>query len=263
MKMWALISIGSSALALAACVPPQARQPHFASLKPISRLDCPNSEGELTRTSVSADGTSCTYAAGDNVVVQLKLTSVSGDPQEALAPIEADLRKMATFEPSAPPSGAPAESSAPPASSWSDKDEKDDGGRDVNINLPGLHIQAQDNGAAHINVAGIHIDADDKTNSAHIEGHHHGFMGHGGGNFTVDANDSGAIIRSHSVGPNVRQDLILASEKPGPDGWRAVGYDAQGPKSGPLVVAIVQSKSDEHDRLFGDVRRLVDRVARG
>jgi hypothetical protein len=247
------------AAALAGCVPPNARQPHLTNhLRPVARLDCPDSQGELVRTSASPDGKACAYASGNDIVVQLKLLPVSGDPQEALSPIEADLRRMATFDPSPPPK--PDASDAPPASSsWSDGERQ----KNVDINLPGLQIHAEDGGKANINVAGVHINADDKTNSAHIETRRHGFMGHGAGDVTIDANQSGAIIRTRSMGSDVRQNLILASDKPGPEGWRAVGYEAQGPRSGPLVVAIVQSRASEHDRLFGDVKALVRRSAGG
>ena len=161
---------------------------------------------------------------------------------------------MASFSPA--DSGASADAS--PASPSPPGEPK----RNVNIDLPGLHVHASDSGRTDVNVGGIHINADDKTNSAHIQSEHGGFMGHGGG-FTIDANHSGAIIRSQSMGPDVRQSLILASDKPGPDGWRVVGYEAVGPRSGPLVIAVVQSRSDEHDQLFGDVRALVRRIAGG
>lgn len=266
MKTAALILAGASAAALcaslAACVPPNANRPHSsAHLKAVAKLDCPDSQGELTRTSASPDGKTCSYAMGNDVVVQLKLTPISGDLQATLSPIEADLHQMAHFEP--PSSSALAASSEPPEPD--DRDHDHDHGRngDVNINLPGIHIHANDDGRANVNVGGIHVDADDKTNTAHIEGNRHGFMGHGGGNFTIDANDDGAIIRSRSMGPDVHESLILASDKPGPEGWRAVGYEAQGPRSGPLVVAVVQSKSGEHDRLFEDVKALVRHTAGG
>jgi hypothetical protein len=258
------VIVGAAGVALlVACVPPHARQPHEAQLKAVSRLNCPDSQGELKRVSASSDGQVCAYAAGDQIAVQLKLVQVSGDPQEAMAPIEADLRKLVTVEAPAPASSTPAESSAPAKTEVPEGDGDGDRDRDVNINLPGIQIHANDGGAANIRVGGIHIDADDRTNTAHIEGHHGGFMGHGGGRFTIDASDNGAVIRSRSVGPDVHQDLILASDKPGPEGWRAVGYEALGPKGGPLVVAIVQSKSDEHDRLFGDVKALVRKASEG
>ena len=66
----------------------------------------------------------------------------------------------------------------------------------MNISLPGIQIHANDD-KANIRVAGIHIDADDRTDSAHISGGH-GFMGHRG-QFTIDANDSGAIIQRSAL----------------------------------------------------------------
>jgi hypothetical protein len=256
------ILAAAAALALGAalwgCVPPNADRAHVSGhLKAVSKLDCPDSQGQLARTSASSDA--CAYSAGGDSIVQLKLIQVSsGDPQAALSPIEADLRKMTTYDPSAPPSS----DSVARHRDWdADNDHDSDHPKNVNIDLPGLHVHASDGGKAKVDVGGIHVDADDKTNSAHVEGSSHGFLGHGAASFTVDANDSGAIIRSRSAGGDVHDDLILASDKPGPDGWRWVGYSAQGPRSGPLVVAVVQSRTGDHDRLFADVKELVRRAS--
>jgi hypothetical protein len=43
------------------------------------------------------------------------------------------------------------------------------------------------------------------------------------------------------------------------DGYKAVGYEAGGPKTGPLTVALVKSKSGDHHDIFSDVKRLVRR----
>ena len=254
-----MATCGAAALAamLSGCVPPAARHPHQAALKPVARLDCPDSEGQLTRTAAAADGKSCNYTGGNDIQVKLTLTPVNGDPSSTLAPIEASLHQMATFDPD--------QSAAPPASStagWADGSDGRHHDKNVNIDLPGMHIHTTEAGKAEVNVAGIHVNADDRTKTAHVESQHGSLMGHGGG-FTVDANASGAIIRSQSMGPDVRASLILASDKPGPEGWHVVGYEAEGPKSGPLVIALVQSRANEHDQLFEDVRALVRKSAGG
>ena len=52
---------------------------------------------------------------------------------------------------------------------------------------------------------------------------------------------------------------FISSRKNAADGYRFVGYEAAGPKVGPLTVAVVKSKSeiDQDDRLYKAVRRLV------
>ena len=65
------------------------------------------------------------------------------------------------------------------------------------------------------------------------------------------------------MGKDVRDSLIISADSTGPRGWRAVGYQAAGPRSGPLVVAVVRSKGDEHSHLFEDARRLAWRTAAG
>jgi hypothetical protein len=46
-----------------------------------------------------------------------------------------------------------------------------------------------------------------------------------------------------------------------PDGYRFVGYEAGGPKAGPITVAVVKSKIDGEDNgdIYPDVKKLVRR----
>ncbi len=246
MKSFALVAIGISTLALSACVRP-AGGGHHKALKPISRLDCPASQGRFQRATVGADGKSCTYTGPDGAQLQLNLVSYSGEPESVLDPIEAQMNALS------PPAPAPAPPPATPASSAAS------GHDDVDIRLPGISIHAGDKDAK-VNVGGVHIDADDHNNSVKINGDH----GPGGqrGQFTVDANDDGAVIRARAFGPNVEQSLIRVSKIPGPGGWRTLAYDAVGPKSGPLVVAYLRSKVDNHDTVFDDVKALTWKTAR-
>ncbi len=241
MKTFALIAIGASALAMTGCVPPGG---HRTPLKPLTRLDCPDSQGSFHRTGVAPDGKSCDYAGSNGAKLQLKLVSFTGEAEAVLSPVEGQMKSMLP-----PPSAAPA--STPPAPASSEKDN-------VNIDLPGISIHADDKNA-NVHVGNVHIDADGNDNSAHI----HGGGGHGRGQFTVDANDSGAVVRARSFGPNFEESLILVSKTPGPEGWRSVGYEALGPKAGPLVIASFQSRADEHDEIFNEVKALARRAARG
>jgi hypothetical protein len=249
MKTAFAVCLGASALTVTACVPPHSHHPWGAGMKVVSSLECPSAQGQLKLKSEEADHKSCLYAGDDGSEVKLMLLPVSGDPDSVLSPIEAELKTQLP-EPPAPPA-----SSAPPAAS-----APTDGHKDVNISLPGISIHAV-NDQANIRVGGLRIDADGPGDNVHVGGPGSPFTGRSG--FSVDANNQGAVIRMQGHGPDVRSTLILASHTPGPQGWKVVGYDARGPRSGPLVVATVKSKADEADDAMGDAERLVLRSFRG
>jgi len=182
------------------------------------------------------------------------LIKVSTDPDSALESVETELKTLAP--PPAPRPEPPATPEPPSAPTRSAEEDP----KNVNIALPGVSIHAGED-KANISVGGLHIDADGESDSVHMQGGHGPFDRHG--RFTVDANDGGAIIRSRAGGRDVRASLILASDHPGPQGWKVVGYEARGPRSGPLVVATVKIKSDEHDDVFKDAKALVQRSAGG
>ena len=290
MKILNVLIVSAAVLGLAACVPPNARR-HFGAMKPLARMECPKRQGELTLRSASPDGAACAYDGADGSQVELRLVQLAGgDAEAALDRIETELKPLVPQPTSsagastsvrraeadsddadrdddswdqAPASGGgqPTAKAQPRATSTERSTDRQDGDDDhVNINLPGVHIQA-DGGRAKVNVAGVHVNADDATQQVHVEGGH-GPFGRPG-RFTIDANDGGAVIRTRSVGKDVRDSLVIAADSSGPQGWRAVGYQAAGPRSGPLVVAVVRSKDDEHSHLFEDARRLAWRTAAG
>ena len=138
------LAAAGAVLALGGCHPPH---PHAAApLRAVSALDCPDTQGDLTRKSASADGKTCVYATEDGDQVTLQVVSVSsGDAHAALAPIEDQLKTeipAAAAPPTSPP-GAP------------DKDR-------VDINLPGIHIHANGDGRADVDTAGVHVAAHDR-----------------------------------------------------------------------------------------------------
>jgi len=263
--------LAASLIALAACSPKvevthQDRKPHgkHEPLRAISKLDCPDKQGELTRVSVAADGQACVYA-GQNAEVTLKLVALNGgDAEAALAPIEADLKTLmpaVKSPPPTPPGGKPRGDSA-------------------KISLPGIRIDAHDKGA-DIKIGGLTINANDDT--AEVKVAKNVTIRDGdttkkvtervsGGNSNVSvktsddeegdvdihATDEGAQIRQRRRGDGVRATLILASDKAA-SGYRVVGYEARGPKGGPLAVAVVKAKGrdgSDHD-IFEDMKTLV------
>lgn len=252
-----LLLTGVAAVSLAACHPPQPRKhddnsssSSEAELKTISTLTCPDSQGQLRRTAQTDDGKSCTYVNDRGGEVVLRLVTLDGDDiKSALKPTEAELKALLP-PPKAKDKGTDEQGSDTQAS----QHESDD----VNIDLPGVHIRANDSGA-RVRVAGVHIDADDNGAKVDTDSSDQVVVrsDRGRGGVTVDATDQGAEIRAYKPGPGVRMTYILASDNPGSDGYRLVGYEARGPAGGPLVVATVKSKTDNRHGSFDDMKKLV------
>lgn len=236
MNRIALLAAGCAVLALAACDHPDAaRQREARALKVISKLDCPQTQGRLKRVSLAPDGLSCGYGA-DGVEVTLKLVRLEGgDAAKALSPIEAELRTLM-------PAPKPSETDAAKAEA--------DGEEDVDINLPGVSIRTS-GGSANVSVGGAdgpQINADDDGAEIRVQR-----------NVTID----GKKVESETRRRRHRDDsvyarFILASDKPTGD-WAVVGYQARGPKGGPLVVATVKARRGKHsdDDTFSDIDALV------
>ena len=225
-----------TALALAACTPPHPHRHIDAALKTIASLDCPATQGDLTRQSAAADGKSCLYGDDQGGQVTLQLIDLAGqDPGAALAPLEAQLKAEM-------PDVAGATAGAAPT----DKDR-------VDIDLPGIHIHANGDNDATVQVAGgtsgQNVAVTDQNGGSRVTVAKPGV--------SVFAHDNGAEIRVNEPGSGVRRSFILASDNPGPNGYKAVGYEARGPLGGPLVVASVKTKSDDHDSMKDDMRDLL------
>uniref|UniRef100_B0SZU9 Methyltransferase type 11 n=1 Tax=Caulobacter sp. (strain K31) TaxID=366602 RepID=B0SZU9_CAUSK len=279
MRHLTLLAAAASLAALGACSPKvevrheggQARPGRHEPLRAITKLDCPEKQGELTRISVAADGQSCVYG-GQNAEVTLNLVALNGgDAEAALAPIEADLKALMPAMKAAPPPPTP------PALGGKPSKPRGEGAK---IDLPGIRIDAHDKGA-DIRIGGLTINAND--GSAEVKVAKNITIRDGdtqkriterasGGNSNVSvkasdedegdteihANEGGAQIRQRKRGDGVRATLILASDK-STSGYRVVGYEARGPKGGPLAVAVVKAKGrdgSDHD-IFEDMKTLV------
>lgn len=240
-----LILLAAAALTLAACdravtrTETETEVDGGAALRTVSKLDCPDKQGDLTLVSTAADGKGCAYAT-DGAEVTLRLVALeNGDARAALDPIEAELKGL--IPPPQKTAGATAS-----------VDEDGDNSGKAEINFPGLHIRADDEGA-DVRIGNIKIDADDEGAKVQV-----------GAETTVNANDEGAEIRTAKAGDEVRSTYILASDK-GAGGYHVVGYEARGPKAGPIVVAVVKAQRDDrsqHD-LFDDMKDLVKRNVGG
>jgi len=233
MNRIALLAAGCAALALAGCDHPDAgRQRAERALKVVSKLDCPESQGDLRRVSAAADGQSCVYSA-KGAEVTLKIVPLAGgDVRAALTPVEIELRAL-----------LPAKVAAAGATATIDGDGDSDG-EEVSIRLPGVSIEANDAGARVRVAGGVSIDADDDRQEVRVMHN----AGEGG-----DDSD-----RHHRRDDGVQATFILASDDAA-SAWRVVGYEARGPKGGPLVMATVKARTreaDGHD-LFDDMKTLI------
>lgn len=255
----AALLVGVGASALTACQPGAPDKDHRAErrlgrepVRAIERLDCPERQGGLTRLSAAPDGQSCTYTSSEGTVDLRLIRLNGGDAEAALAPIEAELKGVMPTPPDPP---------VPP--------ETKDGKNKTSIHLPGINIDAHgdsadirighltinsDGGAAEVKVnKNVNIKSDGGQASVNVAANddHEGDV-------TIKANDNGAEIRAQKGGDAVRSTLILANDK-APKGYRLAGYEARGPKGGPLAVAVVKAKNrntDDHD-LFKDMKALV------
>lgn len=264
MKPLTLAAASALALSVGACGP---------KTPPVrAALDCPQTEGELTRTSASSDGHICTYATGRDTEITLQLVSTTGGTAEAaLRTIESHL-----LEGRVAPAKVAAEAEPKTGEQASSSGEKDihnavaeavrdssEAGVNVSIdeNGKGIVVGDDDSGTTHVNLPGIHIVANEKDETANIKI----------GPLSVNAGNDGATVRmSRSV--RLRGEA-LSRQKRGlratfiytgkdlPGGYRYVGYEAGGPKAGPLTVAIVKSKSEGPDggELYREVQKLVRR----
>lgn len=273
--MKSLLLIASSTLALAslaACGPggrPAAR----------AALDCPEVQGQLTRTAVAADGRSCTYRTRTGAEIGLQLVATNGDPRAALKSIETSL--MAVAPPAAgaaEDAGAPtattaqaAETAARDAAAAAREAEQDaarapdgaersmsakvdvevgeDGktaaidrhGEITRVQLPGINITAGEDDAK-VKIGGLTVNADGDQATVHV---------------VRDVRLKGEAFSRKKRG--VRATFIHEGDLAG--GYRFVGYEAAGPKAGPITVATVRAKTeiDHGGEVYKDVKSLVRR----
>lgn len=251
-SQWLGTGIVVGALSLAGCDrphPPRVDKPERSgrreAVRVISRLDCPDRQGGLKRLSVAADGLSCAYEGADAEVVLRLIALNGGGAEAALAPIETELKGLM---PSARPAPQPG-SARPP------------GANKASIHLPGIDIDASDDGA-DIKIGNLTINADDGAAEVKINKNvtqdASGVTISDGDDVNIRANDHGAEVRHNRRGDSIRSTLILASDK-APNGYRVVGYEARGPKGGPIAVATLKAKnrdSGDHD-VFKDMKALV------
>ncbi|MGZ3378069.1 MAG: hypothetical protein ACXU8S_15865 [Phenylobacterium sp.] len=276
-SLFLLSACGLALMSLSACGPTTPATARVA-------LDCPSDQGDLKLSTMAADKKTCSYTSRNGDEVSLRLIPVSSTYEAALLPIETELQgEQETAAPAADAkaSGAQVDTKAAKGSAADaakaakeaendafhelrkDRNEADADAHDNDhVSIGGGAIVA-DSGAhgdhANINLPGIHISADDDKANVSVGGVH------------VDAGEDGATVRmSRDVRlrgealsrerRGFRSTYILAKDNL-KDGWKAVGYEAAGPKAGPITVAVFKAHHGDHHDVSEDVKRLVRRNA--
>ncbi len=256
MKTLMMVGAAGTVLLLAGC----AQKPQSAAT--TGRLNCPESQGQLTRISQSDDGQTCRYRIADGGEVDLRLVPVEGDPKAVLARLQAELGAMAPPAGRAAPAsearGDPEVTVAINLANQAIAQAKTDAG-DADASLEMTHplgkIDARDESVS-IALPGVKIDARDDQAQIRI------------GPINIDASDDGATVKVYREvrlrgealsrqRRGVRATYILAGGRQ-PAGATYVGLEAGGPKSGPLTVALVTSATKNEDaEILEDIQNLV------
>ncbi len=278
-KLMTAVGCGAILLVLGACesrTEYRARKAEREALNVVSKLDCPETQGNLKRTAVAADGASCTYA-GEGSEVVLRLVAVSNDPAKALEPIEAEVKGLFPAPPATP------ETPTPPAKPGEEPAKKGEVTKET-VSMPGLHVETEEGGGsdkAKVRMPGISVDADgDKArvkilgveinadeNASEIRMTRDSWRTEEG-DFDIDLSGGKPNIQgdgAFSIGGKRRQGYRTTFVKTTDSkdaAWTVAGYEAQGPKRGPLVVAVVKAKAPangdgEGKHLFRDATALV------
>lgn len=213
-----------------------------APLRTPATLDCPASEGALTRIAQTADGRTCDYQSRKGEWVRLSLLALNGrSPSEVLAPAKAELYALApVYEPPARALGG------------------DETGEVTKVDLPFIHVRTVGDNA-DVKIFGIKIHAAGDNTDVDLS--------RGRKNTVVRAGLKGAQVTSEEIGrTNAEMIYVLAADRRMPSGYWTVGYVAKGPVNGPLVKAEFRTTQKNHrirDGDHGDLGRLIDRNVKG
>jgi len=223
------------------------------ALRVIDALQCPDTQGSLTRRGTARDGGSvCVYGGPRGAEVTLHLVSVPSEGPDALLrdfeqrltrgmePTRARLGQAvgdATASPDATSDGAAA--SGPGLDAQADEDQ-------ATVRMPGVSIDAKGD-SARVRIGGFEVRADDGGASVN---------GSGAEAVSVNARDDAAEVRTRAPGLATRVTYLLTDGAATDQTWSLVGYEARGPQGGPIVVATVRSKTTG-DQVFEDAKVLV------
>ncbi|HEX8470611.1 MAG TPA: methyltransferase type 11 [Brevundimonas sp.] len=254
-------------------------------LKVVDALQCPESLGALTRKgSAQADGTVCTYTGPRGAQVELHLVTLDDDGADPIlkafetrllasmphtaADISRSTADSARADANAARADAQAARADAEAAGADARAEADANPDSAHISAPGMKVDAEGDRAS-VHMPGIDVEADgDKADvriggftiranegNASINGRL--TTGDNTDSVNINARDNAAEIRTRAPGEAIRQTYLLTDNRPSDAGWRTVGYEARGPRTGPIVVATVRSRESNADGVFDDAKELV------
>ncbi|WP_372785798.1 hypothetical protein [Phenylobacterium sp.] len=208
-----------------------------AALRP---LDCPASQGALTRTARAADGMSCDYQGAAGETVRLKLVALEGrSASEAMSPTKVELHTLVPVYRQSTVSA-----------------DRDESGDRADIDLPFFHVHTA-GGRADVKMFGIKVHSEGENADVNV--------GHGHKHTVVHVGVNGAEVLAEDIGrTNASLVYVLAADRRAASGYRTVGYVAKGPVKGPLVVGEFRStlRHNGAEGDHGDLGRLIDRNVR-
>ncbi len=226
-------------------------------LKVVQTLQCPQTQGSLTRKGTAQNGgTVCVYAGPRGSEVTLHLQPLNGASVDAVLKafedrLSRDMRQtIAAIEASAHAETTGGTSGSDSATVEAPGVRIQAEGDTAQVKVPGLSIDA-DGDRARIRIGGVTIDANDSASRVNIEG------SSGDDSVSVQAAADGAVIRTRAAGDATRATWLVTDGQTAGLGWRLVGYEARGPAGGPLVIAVVRAKETRRDPLLDDARALL------
>ena len=252
-------------------------------LKVVDALQCPESLGNLTRKgSAQADGKICVYSGPRGAEVELHLVTFGNDGAEPvlkgfetsllasmprtaadLSRSSADSARADAVSARADAESARADAEAAGADARAAADASPDSahisapgmkidaeGDRASVRMPGIHVEA-DGDKADVRIGGLTIRANDSGASVN------GRVTTDADTVNVQANDDAEQVRTRAPGEAIRQTYLMTDNRPSEAGWRMVGYEARGPRTGPIVVATVRSRERNADGVFDDAKELV------
>ena len=226
-------------------------------LKVVQTLQCPQTQGSLTRKGTAqAGGKVCVYAGPRGSEVTLHLQPLAGaSAEEVLKAFEDRLsgdmpQTIAAVEASDQTAGNGGSAGGDSATVQAPGVRIQAEGDTAQVKVPGLSIDA-DGDRARIRIGGVTINANASASSVNIEG------GSDDGSVNIQAAGDGAVIRTRASGDATRATWLVTDGQTEGLGWRLVGYEARGPAGGPLVIAVVRAKETGQDPLLDDARDLL------
>lgn len=236
-------------------------------LRVIDALQCPDTQGVLTRKGLAANGgASCVYGGPKGAEVVLHLVKLDGrTANEVLQDFERQMTaslpeasaRLKADAAQADQQAAAADRDAAQADAAADADARDEAsvqapgvdirtrGDDASVRLPGLRIETRGDNAS-VRIGGINIQSKDgsgtRTETSSV---------------SVDTSGPSTRVRARAPGAATRMTFFIADDQAANGGWRRVGFEARGPEGGPIVVATTRSKDRNNDDVFDAAKALV------